>query len=45
MKRGLFSENQLDKQFTLRSVLDVKEKLIEELRNKSEVRMHTYAAM
>ena len=45
MKQGLFPENQSDKQFTLRSVLGIKEKLTEELRNENEVRMHTYAVM
>ena len=44
MKRGLFPKNQSDKQFTLRSVLDIK-KLNEELRNENEAHMHTYAAM
>ena len=41
MKQGLFPENQLDKQITLRSILGIKEKLIEELRNENEVCMHT----
>ena len=42
MKQGLFPENQSDKQFTLRSELSIKEKLIAELRNENEVRTSAY---